>query len=52
MDQGGEFKAEVQAALKDEYVITVKKKITTQNPQSNSIIERIHQVVGNMIRCW
>jgi hypothetical protein len=48
MDRGGELKAEVQAALKDEYGITVKK-ITTQNPQSNSTIERIHQVVGDMI---
>jgi transposase InsO family protein len=49
MDQGGEFKAEVQAALKDEYGITVKN-ITTRNPQSNSKIKRIHQVVGDMIR--
>jgi hypothetical protein len=49
MDRGGEFKAEVQSALKDEYRITVKR-ITTRNPQSNSIIKRIHQVVGNMIR--
>jgi transposase InsO family protein len=40
MDRGEEFKAEVQAALKDEYGITVKR-ITTRNPQSNSIIERI-----------
>jgi hypothetical protein len=49
MDRGGKFKAEVQATLKNEYGITVKK-ITTRNPQSNSIIERIHQVVGDMIR--
>jgi hypothetical protein len=49
MDRGGEFKAKVQAALKDEYGITVKR-ITTRNPQSNSIIERIHQVMGDMIR--
>jgi hypothetical protein len=48
MDQGGKFKAEVQAALKDDYRITVKK-ITTRNLQSNSIIKMIHQVVGNMI---
>jgi hypothetical protein len=49
MDRGGEFKAEVQAALKDEYGVTVKK-ITARNPQSKSIIERTHQVIGNMIR--
>ncbi len=49
MDRGKEFAAEVSAALKEEYGIT-KKLITTRNPQSNSIIERIHQVVGDMIR--
>ena len=25
------------------------KPITTRNPQANSIIERIHQTIGNMI---
>jgi hypothetical protein len=44
MVQGGEFKAKVAAALKDEYGSTTKK-ITTRNPQSNSIIKLIHQVV-------
>jgi hypothetical protein len=49
MDQGGEFAAEVAAALKDEYGIE-KKIITARNPQANAIIERVHQVVHNMIR--
>ena len=49
MDRGNEFAAEVSAALKNEYGIK-KKLITTRNPQANSIIERIHQVVGDMIR--
>ena len=49
MDRGSEFAAEVSAALKNEYGIK-RKLITTRNPQANSIIERIHQVVGNMIR--
>jgi transposase InsO family protein len=48
MDRGREFKAEVAAALKDEYGVTIKK-ITTRNLQSNSIIKWIHQVIGNMI---
>jgi transposase InsO family protein len=49
MDRGSEFAAEVSAALDKEFGIK-RKLITTRNPQSNSIIERIHQVVGNMIR--
>ena len=49
MDQGKEFAKEVSATLTKEYGIT-RKIITTRNPQSNSIIERIHQVVGDMIR--
>jgi transposase InsO family protein len=48
MDRGSEFAAEVTAALRDEYGIH-KKLITTRNPQSNSMVERIHQVVGQMI---
>ena len=49
MDRGSEFAAEVAATLKDEYGFA-RKIITTRNPQSNGIIERIHQVVGDMIR--
>ena len=29
-----------------------KKPITTRNPQSNAIIERIHQTIGNIIRTF
>ena len=29
-----------------------RKPITTSNPQSNAIIERIHQTIGNMIRTF
>ena len=28
------------------------KTITTRNPQSNAIIERIHQTIGNIIRTF
>ena len=28
------------------------KPITTSNPQSNAIIERIHQTVGNIVRTF
>eukprot|EP00957_Ditylum_brightwellii_P183788 13999315-Ditylum_brightwellii.AAC.1 len=29
-----------------------KTPITTRNPQANSIIKRIHQTIGNMIRSF
>ena len=37
------------AALKEQHGIA-QKVIATQNPQSNSVIEGIHQVAGNMMR--
>ena len=29
-----------------------RKPITTRNPQSNAMIERIHQTIGNIIRTF
>ena len=49
MDKGKEFAGEVAKALKNQYSID-RKIITTRNPQSNAIIERIHKVVADMIR--
>ena len=48
-DRGSEFQAELSAMLKNEYGIT-KKVITTRNPQANSMVERIHQVIHQLIR--
>jgi hypothetical protein len=49
MDKGKEFAAKVSAALDNEFGIK-HKLITTRNPQSNSIIQCIHQVVGDMMQ--
>ena len=49
VDRGKEFAAEVQAAIQDEYGCR-RKLITTRNPQANAVVERIHQVVHQMIR--
>ena len=49
MDRGVEFMGEVQRTLKNEYGARIKL-ITTRNPQANSMVERSHQTVGNMIR--
>jgi hypothetical protein len=48
MDRGREFAAEVQRELQREYGI-IRKLITTRNPQANSMVERAHQTIGNMI---
>jgi hypothetical protein len=49
MDRGSEFAKEVKTTLDEDYGIK-RKVITTRNPQANAIVERIHQVVGDMIR--
>ena len=49
MDRGSEFAAEVKEALKNDYGI-VRKLITSRNPQANSIIERVHKTIHNMVR--
>ena len=50
-DRGKEFMAEVTEMLQEDYGIQVNR-ITTRNPQANSIVERVHQTIGNMIRTW
>ena len=47
-DRGTEFKAEISKMCHNEYGLK-RKPITTSNPQSNAIIERIHQTIGNII---
>jgi transposase InsO family protein len=48
LDRGTEFMAEFTHMLVTEYGIT-KKVITKRNPQANSIIEQVHQTIGNML---
>ena len=50
-DQGTEFMAEFAQMIKDDYGIKLRPS-TTRNPQSNSVIERIHQTLGNIIRVY
>jgi len=49
MDKGKEFAREVSETLKNEYGIK-RKIITSRNPQANSMIERCHKTLHNMIR--
>ena len=49
LDRGTEFMAEVINLIENEYGI-IRKCITTRNPQANSMVERAHQTIHNMIR--
>ena len=48
MDRGREFAREVREMLINDCGC-VRKLITTRNPQANSMVERVHQVIGNMV---
>ena len=42
---------EFSRMMRDDYGVK-KKPITTRNPQANSILERVHQTVGQMLRTY
>ncbi|MDY6959585.1 MAG: integrase [Halobacteriota archaeon] len=49
-DNGGEFKgSEFQELIQQEYGIKARPT-TARNPQANSVLERVHQTLGNMVR--
>ena len=51
-DRGSEFIGqEFKDMIKRDYGV-VKKVITTRNPQANAVVERIHQVLANMVRTF
>ena len=51
LDRGTEFMKEVIPMLEQDYGIT-RRPITTRNPQANSILERAHQTIGNILRTF
>ena len=51
LDQGTEFMKEVIQMIEQDYGIT-RRPITTRNPQANSILERAHQTIGNILRTF
>jgi len=50
-DRGTEFMGEIAQMIENDYGIT-RKGTTVRNPQANSIIERVHQTLGNIIRTF
>ena len=52
VDRGSEFIGqEFKDMIKNDYGIK-QKLITVRNPQANAIVERVHQVLGNMVRTF
>ncbi len=51
VDRGTEFLADFAEMIQKDFGAT-KKVFTTRNPQANSIIECMHQTVGNMIHSF
>ena len=47
--RGNKFRTECKTMIQADYGIEVKP-ITSRNPQANSILERIHQTIGKIIR--
>eukprot|EP00957_Ditylum_brightwellii_P125480 9564800-Ditylum_brightwellii.AAC.1 len=48
LDRGTELMKDFTMLIRDEYGIK-HKPITTKNPQANSIVERAHQTIGNLL---
>ena len=50
-DRGNKFMAEFSEMCQNDYGIK-RKPMITRNPQSNEIIKRIHQTIGNIIQTF
>jgi len=50
-DRHGSFVGTEFQGMLDDYGIK-RKPITVRNPQANAIVERVHQVIGNIIRTF
>ena len=50
-DCGNKSMAKFAKMCQNDYGLK-RKPITTRNPQSNAIIKRIHQTIGNLIRTF
>jgi transposase InsO family protein len=51
-DRGSKFIGQdFQKMIKEDYAVKAKP-ITVRNPQASAIVERVHQVIGNIIRTF
>ena len=51
LDNGKEFMKEFSDTIKTDYGIKMRH-ITKRNPLANSLVERCHQPIGNIIRTF
>ena len=51
LDQGKELLAELKTMTTNDYEIPCNS-ISVRNPQANTIVERVHQTIGNTIRTF
>ena len=51
LDRGNEFKAEFKSLIENDSSINIRP-ITSRNSQANSVLERVHQTMGTMIRTY
>ena len=51
VDRGTEFLKEFADMVKNDFGIKLKV-ITTRNPQANAIVEKVHQMIWNMVRTF
>lgn len=50
-DQGKEFLGDFAQMVRRDYGIKMRP-ITVRNPQANSVVERVHQTIGNMLKTF
>ena len=50
-DRGSEFLGDFAEMIRNDYGVK-RKPTTVRNPQANSIVERVHQTLGNIIRTF
>ena len=51
VDRGNEFLAGIREMIINDYGLTVKP-IISRSPQANTILERVHQTIGNILRTF
>ena len=51
VDRGNEFLSEFREMIINDYSIMVTS-VTSRNPQANAILERVHKIIGNILRTF
>ena len=52
VDRENEFLAELREMIINDYGITIKPINNSRNSQTNAILERVHQIIGDLLRTF